>query len=241
MLVAARTGAWTKSGGGVPTARDYVQDGLIAMWDGIESEFDGSIWRDLTHGYELNFNNFTVKDQSYRRVNESGRVDNAEFFVPSEGSILDVLSAYNNAGDSTVEYYQGDSINTSTGVALAGLSSANNYFGKGQVSSNVSKVYLRSQGSSYWPSQVVTPTLGPGIWSHTSTVINGGLLYGWYNGIELQYSTQPPAYDVDATRFMLNRACAYKNLRIYSRALIVEEIAYNYAIDVARFGPYKIT
>lgn len=235
MNLGSRIGMWS-GGAKMPTASDYVQDGLIAMWDGIESEFDGSIWRDLTHGYELNFNNFTVKDQSYRWRKESDRVDNAQFFVPSEGSILDVLSAYNNAGDSTVEYYQGDSISTNLGAIMSGLSAANNYFGKGNVSSNSIEVYIRSQGGTHWPSPVVTPTFGPGIWSHTSIVINGGLLYGWYNGIELQYSNQPPAYDVDATRFLLNRACAYKNFRIYSRALTAEEIAHNYSIDKARFS-----
>ena len=41
MMVGARTGAWAKSGGGVPTAKDYVQDGLIAMWDGEWNAGDG--------------------------------------------------------------------------------------------------------------------------------------------------------------------------------------------------------
>ena len=54
MLVAARNGAWAKSGGGVPTAKDYVQDGLIAMWDGIENAGWGvndpsaTVWKDLS-------------------------------------------------------------------------------------------------------------------------------------------------------------------------------------------------
>lgn len=40
MQIAARTAAWAKSG---YTAKDYVQDGLIAMWDGIESEIDSVV------------------------------------------------------------------------------------------------------------------------------------------------------------------------------------------------------
>lgn len=53
MMLGARTGAWAKSGGGVPTARDYVQDGLLVLYDGIENvgwgEHDGtaSAWVDL--------------------------------------------------------------------------------------------------------------------------------------------------------------------------------------------------
>ena len=37
MMLGARTAVWAKSGSVVPTARDYVQDGLVAMWDGIEN------------------------------------------------------------------------------------------------------------------------------------------------------------------------------------------------------------
>ena len=60
MMLGARTAAWAKSGGGVPTARDYVQDGLIAMWDGIENagwgvhnQNERSIWVDLVGGHNM--------------------------------------------------------------------------------------------------------------------------------------------------------------------------------------------
>ena len=51
MLVAARTAAWAKSG---YTAKDYVQDGLIAMLDGIENAgrethyANATVWVDLS-------------------------------------------------------------------------------------------------------------------------------------------------------------------------------------------------
>ena len=50
MMVGARTAAWAKSG---YTARDYVQDGLIAMWDGIENagwgvhDTNATVWKQL--------------------------------------------------------------------------------------------------------------------------------------------------------------------------------------------------
>ena len=53
MMLGARTGAWAKSGGGLPTAKDYVQNGLVAMWDGIENAGWGvhnpnaTVWKDL--------------------------------------------------------------------------------------------------------------------------------------------------------------------------------------------------
>ena len=53
MMEAVRNGAWAKAGGELPTAKDYVQDGLIAMWDGIENAGWGvhdpsaTVWKDL--------------------------------------------------------------------------------------------------------------------------------------------------------------------------------------------------
>lgn len=53
MMEAVRNGAWAKSGGGVPTARDYVQDGLVLLIDGIENDGFGihsdsvSVWKNL--------------------------------------------------------------------------------------------------------------------------------------------------------------------------------------------------
>ena len=55
-FMGARTAAWAKSG---YTAKDYVQDGLIAMWDGIENtgwgvhDPNATTWKDLIGGAEL--------------------------------------------------------------------------------------------------------------------------------------------------------------------------------------------
>ena len=53
MMEAVRNGAWAKSG---YTAKDYVQYGLIAMWDGIENagwgvhDANATVWTDLVNG-----------------------------------------------------------------------------------------------------------------------------------------------------------------------------------------------
>ena len=60
MMLGARTGAWAKSGGGVPTARDYVQDGLWLQFDAIENngfgrhDYDLTYWKDNISGIVLN-------------------------------------------------------------------------------------------------------------------------------------------------------------------------------------------
>ena len=56
MMIAARNSFLMGGGSSTPTARDYVQDGLIAMWDGIENAGWGvhdaaaTVWKDLSGG-----------------------------------------------------------------------------------------------------------------------------------------------------------------------------------------------
>ena len=87
MMLGARTGAWAKSGSGAPTARDYVQDGLIAMWDGIENagwgvhDPNATVWKDLSgNGYDLVVSDVTKWEDD--RINCGKRI---AFF--NEGSI----------------------------------------------------------------------------------------------------------------------------------------------------------
>ena len=69
-MEAVRNGAWAKSGGIVPTARDYVQDGLIAMWDGIENagwgvhDSSATTWKDLVGGNDLVLQNTAHFDEN---------------------------------------------------------------------------------------------------------------------------------------------------------------------------------
>ena len=55
---------------GSPTAKDYIQDGLVAMWDGIENAGWGThnssatTWKDLLGGQELEFSGTTVNADS---------------------------------------------------------------------------------------------------------------------------------------------------------------------------------
>lgn len=93
-FMAARTGAWAKIGGGVPTARDYIQDGIVLLIDGIENDGFGvhsdsvSVWKNLaTSGimsdvslsgdYSIESNNIRMNHLavSNRTSNGIGRCD----------------------------------------------------------------------------------------------------------------------------------------------------------------------
>lgn len=59
-MIAARQIAFGRGAGSRgPTAKDYIQDGLVAMWDGIENAGWGThdpsatVWKDLVNGVEL--------------------------------------------------------------------------------------------------------------------------------------------------------------------------------------------
>ena len=59
MSIASRQALWTSSS---PTAKNYVQDGLVAMWDGIENagwgvhDATATTWVDLVSGLATNKN-----------------------------------------------------------------------------------------------------------------------------------------------------------------------------------------
>ena len=94
MMLGARTGAWSKSGGGVPTTRDYVQDGLIAMWDGIENAGLGvhdpsaTVWKDLSgNGYDLScFNSYEWLDSAVKLSGGSRPIYRPNTVIGKRGS-----------------------------------------------------------------------------------------------------------------------------------------------------------
>ena len=57
-MLGARIGPW-RDDAKIPTARDYVQDGLIAMWDGIENagwgvhDPNATVWKDLVGSLDI--------------------------------------------------------------------------------------------------------------------------------------------------------------------------------------------
>ena len=61
MMLGARTAAWAKSGGGVPTARDMVLDGMLLGFDAIENggfgitNLDSTTCTSLVGDYTFNF------------------------------------------------------------------------------------------------------------------------------------------------------------------------------------------
>lgn len=228
MMIAARN-AFLMSGAKTPTARDYVQDGLVAMWDGIENagwgqhDSSATVWRDIVGGND--FGNFA-----------SGCYLGAKsFHVPAVQNAAIAQRVYQTADISTIECVT--SLAGINGLILVGFANgrggisrwvgfrANSTYNFGHIqgsaaigvpqnTTSYSGVYL--SGSSWDMYRNGVPT----------TLISDGMSWG---SVTVSAATINPR----ASSYSASDICC---IRLYSRALTAAEVAANYAVDAARFG-----
>ena len=231
-MLGARTGAWAKSGGGVPTARDYVQDGLIAMWDGIENaglcvhDPNATVWKDLT-GSGYNFQIPTVgveikkncisKDLGASLSTLLPETSRQEFSVEIVTNIISCDSGVGIIWAANPEWIGGFLFHRSSMMiqfyypwkVLKQLNYSDN-------------IGITKSWSINWNPSAQNLFCNNSILASTQNKIdNRNILSRWFLG------------DYNGNR---NSKVDYYCIRLYSRALTDEEIAANYAIDKARFG-----
>ena len=230
-----------------PTARDYVQDGLVAMWDGIENvgwgeHSDNKIITDLISGvvYDLP-NDATVHNdhikfekQSPLRINTAVAIDSAHT-MESCGCITSRPTSTSNTAGSCL--YDARSLfmwrNTPSGASgIIGCSSIMDdgklhYFGfpsSNQTAMNEANAEIY------------------GVFRSRSCDIsqNTADIRGFVNGVE-KIGTNTMTYidtPVRGTVVIGNSSTTEVLIgcfRVYNRVLTVAERAKNYAIDKARF------
>ena len=220
MMLGARTGAWAKSG---YTARDYVQDGLIAMLDGIENagwgthDENATVWTDLSgNGNDVDVDLTQASwEDGFLKVTGTTCTRDEEI---TNIATLEVLfreslgfSYPNNKGPFFVLGERKGPCCLWYGH-VAGGASVNT-----RLSSNnaVSKRILASRSYTYSP------------WSY---YVNGERMPLYYPP-----NTLADAVGCKATA-VGGKPIEIYHVRAYSRALTVDEIAHNYAIDKARFN-----
>ena len=221
------------------TARDYVQDGLVAMWDGIENAGWGThnsaatTWKDLvgnrdwtlgaSTSYEWTANSFDAKDQF---------AATQDFIDSNVAESLEICCVTKNATDPTAN----------TAWILLGRSwiSGGPYFG----------LLYRHQYTSMMACRGYYANTYPGIkglrtsFSFPSFNASGNAV-AYFNG-SASSTVSFNTLDYNATTRgtvariggILSQAMPIEvnNIRIYSRALTADEIATNYAIDKERFN-----
>lgn len=228
-MIAARQIFLGRGGGAkVPTAADYVQDGLVAMWDGIENagwglhDPNATTWKDLTgNGYDLELRNSAHFDINSLVTAKRNKVS----------ALLDRTLSYRSI---EVCGFADESRNSSSLVCFG------NYLDSGIMLACYWKS-IQTYNGNY---QIIftNPVSARSTWSGTHdglnhiAYVNGDVAVGtvsrnnWSSRVGtfgLSGSSNYNAYN-----FVGNYYC----VRLYSSAKTADEIAANYAIDKQRFN-----
>ena len=236
MMLGARTAAWAKSGGGMPTARDYVQDGLVFMQDCIENSGWGvrksgiqTEWTELVSGEKASCDVTFYDDYALVNSDHDIKYNNNTYISQIDRSVaLTYESILEN-------------ITTFNTTSRSSIFSSQNFA-------------LRCRNSNgpraYWPLQSL---LGDGNYviigfpvdeyCHVRVSVaasadsSKGTIYE--NGIHIPYADRSININPKETKSILENlfhGMRIRCFRAYSRALTADEIAHNYAIDKARFN-----
>lgn len=242
MLVAARTGAWAKIGGVVPTAKDYVQDGLVHLADGIENVGYGvhdpyaTTLKDCVTGFNVCSSIESVDGGTWLKTNF--RVDESKFYYYSEDATITTVFTPNDYGwwlwDAgallALDGYTGHKVEV--GPHISGR------YPMATLMTGYSGSSLARVSGTFVKKGINCCTL---VWhggSKVFDVFDGDILKGsadcsavWPEGMtKWAWNAFASPYFGEQYKFVLH------NARCYNRALTAAEIAANYAIDKARFG-----
>lgn len=219
MMLGARTAAWAKSG---YTTKDYVQDGLIAMWDAKENP-DGA---NLVQGGDV-FGFKSLSDDSFflDGSNEALTVNGLSQLIKT-GCSIEFVCTLSQLNDATI-------FDACTeGLSLRGL------WARGSISNLIGSFdYLRSS----WYT-VTSPSYDNGFHSY-SLHANGtyGLAYvdSIYYGRVAKGNVNVSSDKIRFSNglfFKSPNMMMIKSVRIYNHVLEEPEVAANYAVDKARFN-----
>lgn len=231
----------------MPTAKDYVQNGLVAMWDGIENagwgvhDASATTWKDLAGTEDLIFTT-TGAHPPHWEDNCAARTTTTRWAV--------VFATSQNADTDadTVEvvtdftWYNNDIYPTGLVGGRQGrlIGVANN----SQGSSVLFAGYATGKGVPLGSTTKFTASIlfsGTGNASVADYYLDGN----HYSSDRLEttktdWNSQSPYYFVIGGRRASDNDCGYSGkifcVRKYNRALTADEIARNYAIDKARFN-----
>lgn len=219
MILGARTGAWAKSG---YTAKDYVQDGLVFMLDGIENagwgvhDPNATVWRDLVGNKDFTlFGSAHFDEMSMRTLNQLGYAYYNGTIFGRTNTIELSISGVNYSNYNTILTRSDDNFSVFT-------ESFRRWAIKGpSTRPNCTPVYIKPLILT-WDSSSSKISYADG----TGTSLEGSSYNGGGNakwsicGSDLQHQFVGNVYAV----------------RIYNRILNDSELAANYAVDKARFN-----
>lgn len=216
------------------TAKLYVQDGLSHLWDGIENTDWGVhnsstlVWQDLVGALDIT-------------LPQSAQANSDNILLTAENAASTRNLTIDTSKDYTVEvlFVYGESDETA-GYGqwrigrLAGVSFANQYFKFDRYWSGTRIFNTPATFNQY----IYPPQHQRMVLATYQIRQSEGLFNIYYNG-QIAYRDVAVGTTKSAARIELmpnNRHQYTYRMAVYSRALTNEEIAYNYLIDLERFG-----
>ena len=223
----------------VPTARDYIQNGLVAMWDGINHGDNELIWRDLSgNGY----------DATQRVANAGWRWDGDCYRGTSQNS-----HGFRTP-QALVDFFRSNITNHTVEIVYRPTASSREtilgqYYGSA-VGLNIEYApHLAGYFRVYWGA---APDFNSPAWKTlgmvrmtTTMLCNGTNCQIYENGAYKTQAAQPNVDRVGVKSLIIGGENSRPNMsirgelcivRIYSRALSADEIRHNYNIDKRRFN-----
>lgn len=221
-------------------ASDYVQDGLVAMWDGIENagwgvhDPNATVWKDLVGNLDA------TASASPKWTDTSFIGDRTVAFLADGSSLLPVIangrySIEVRIGEPRVAANEGGYF--SFGNVGSGATASTGIFIKGNMGTNTA--YNASvNGGSYGRNGTMTGRQSFSIAANETSFSN--YIDGVYTGTKTATCAfAPPNANLYLGRYYYSFGYSQSDIqsvRIYSRALSADEIAHNYAVDKERFN-----
>lgn len=230
-------------GADVKHAKDYVQDGLVAMWDGIENAgwgvHDGAatVWKELVSGATS-----AAFDPAFewtdKGLKTAGGTRTSSSLAPAG------LGAYcQSTMDYSIEVSYKDWTNGGTSRTLFGPHNSGYVRVHSYARSGLDQIACNFNNGTYYYFGTGSKSVVEG--SHTLTMVKRGQTpYVYLDGVYVPaqsggiIGTYEPGSSL--SYFAWNNAAThdetYCRIAMYSRALTDAEIAANYAVDKVRFG-----
>ena len=231
------------------TARDYVQDGLVAMWDGIENagwgvhDPNATVWKELISGTDCAIvgdlsTNYEWANNSLVRITET-----RGYFIYDASELLQ--DAF-RAATFTIEVTTSQPVNNASWQAQVVNICRKSHLDA--YSQGIIARWRRENNGTMGTLSSATYPSGAGLTLATTDALatfactyNAGQYISYLDGEQKSTGSATPDSTIDGVFVRLGSINYgfrghYHFVRLYSRALTADEIAANYAIDKERFN-----
>ena len=242
MLIGMRNAMF---GGAKLSAKSYVQDGLVAMWDGIENAGWGvhdpsaTVWKDLVGSYDLTLpTNGSWTDNSFARNTGVAGAKSSLYPSTSGRKFVEACFRYSSGGGTSSNGYRiivfrfGTSdAQTAGGISVFNLSSGG-YALSTYPNWQYEKPYAHMDSLGAQTVGIDVSNYVPqAFYVNGSAIVSSGSVKPGYG--DNWTGTSIGSRGEDSTGTFVGDVY---NVRLYSRALTADEADANYAVDKARFN-----